>query len=515
MLKIKASAVYYIIIIAVTILLSLLIASGVPMVDDFRFNAMLPDNADCHERMRAAYARWISALDTEQFRLANQPVPWIENLLPRSVTAVILSLGVAFLIDTGRKLIKASYSSLRTYMWIAAIILLMPWYDYILAIPYMMNYPVSSAVALLTITLFLTPRHPAALKMGMLLMLCVCTGWMHEGFGLPVTIGMATWIIAEKASGGKPGKLRMLMTLAVGAGVSIVLGFSPVLSTRTAESIGKIARMPLWEMAFQLGPSMLLLTTFIVLGTVSIVRKPRQSFLWMIGSMAVSAEIIAIVFYNGARTTWPSMLFSIIGLLWLGRNMQINHKFKLCVSTLCMAGVSINLIAAIQEQISCRQDFNRVMQLYLKSQTGEVYYDIAPPHISLSLLKTSIRQFHERVPMLYISEHYAPHPPLSILPSRLARFDFNKAKMTDSIMPLYLYKNLLIIVPTDTLEAKYPADAIGLHHKLSITTQTGDIITSRYRLSTFHDASGRPFVLMMPHALTLNPALKIKSATLR
>ena len=93
----------------------------------------------------------------------------------------------------------------------------------------------------------------------------------------------------------------------------------------------KIMQMPLREVMVQLAPSAAVLMCALLL----MFSGKRDIRLMAMITAAVVAEIIALLFYNGPRTTWPAVLYSLLAILYFLRHFSLKHN-RVRVAAACL-----------------------------------------------------------------------------------------------------------------------------------------------------------------------------------
>lgn len=163
----------------------------------------------------------------------------------------------------------------------------------------------------------------------------------------------------------------------------------------------------------------------------------------------------------------------------------------------------VHLVAAIQLQRELMAQFRQVESLFTASGDGQVYMDLMQPHPDMSLYKTTVRQFNEKVPREMFSRYYdqSGHKSLTILPERLSGFKVGAGEPLRSAQGLYLFKGCIVALPDDSSTS-------DTGHLTLVTTE-GTTISSRYRGQLFKTAGGDTCRLITPHAVLINPAITI------
>lgn len=504
---------YAAVALVLSVLAGILIYVGVPVADDLWFSVRMADGAGFSERLEAAFRLMDERRMTDMLRLGNQPLPLLLMVLPRWVSAVLAAVLCLFAIEGGRRVAGVARHSVVSYLWIAGFFLLLPWYDYILSVSYMMNYLFPTAIVVWTVWWFV--RINEGMRSGRVsigvLALSMLAGWSHEGFSAPLICGMAVmigvrYLVSRRVSGIG---VCMMLTAMMGCGVIFL---SPVLGARASEGGLKIASMPIWEMAMQLGPSVAILLLAVIGSVPALIRRAERPRLLMLLTMAVAAEVVAMVFYNGPRTTWAAVLYSLLLLATLpeeyGRKTDPRRSAKQAAiaAIACCAIVAVNLQAAIRGQHIVSEEIRTVERMYDTSADGEIYLDVTRPGFDASLMKTTVRTLNERVPLRFIEQYYSKEgeqKPLTLLPEALRGFSPSESvKVADGC---YLYHGYAVAV--------VDPESRGL--SLTLTMADGASTPTRYHSVRFHGADGKEYLWLRTHVQTLDPDAEVAGYFLR
>lgn len=512
----KSKCLYVSTLVLAFVLMSWLLWIMPPICDDFRFMIQGADAMSWGERFVAACGQVREAFFTDVFRLPNQTPSFLVNVVPDWLRIPILSGSLLLMLEGGRRAMRLDTDNGLTYMWILAAMLVLPWYDYMMATSYFINYVPVSAMVLWVLYFALDDRHLGFGRRGFaaLGVLAFCTGWSHEAFAIPL-IGLLTvcFVGRYKTVKNIPRRDKWLWgLLAAGSSLNFI---SPVLWMRVQESVDSTQRRPVWEIVMQAAPELLALAVFAVI-CLFCLRRDRQSRVAALGTAValVLSAMIVLNFYNGPRTIWAMVLLTLWGGFYILNRASENFWRKPAVFAVCCAagigGMSVNLAAAIVEQPRYTAEYERVIAAYTApdNTTGEVFVDVSQPRFTPALLKTSVRSLNERTPLGCISRYYSEgRPRLQLLPARLRAyrgFDCDAVE-GDSLV---VYDNMPIVATTD------PDAYLNRRRQLTLTT-TGGTVESRYRASRFHALDGREYILLTPHAVVLDPTLRITGAQVR
>lgn len=510
--------IYWTTAIALSLLIGLLFLSGYPMADDLWFSMPGYESASSADRLFMSAEVVQRTVVTDMFRFGNLLAPLTIMALPRTVTALIYGMLCLMSIEGMRRVLRAGFDSWVTYGGIFLFFIALPWYDYLLATSYMLNYLLSSVLILWAIDLFLRDvREIGGVSEGQYAAGCVVAffaGWCHEGFALPVVCGMGVAILLIWWKLRKfPLRLAGIL-LCVACGVAVIFA-GATFKTRSAGMFEAVERMPGWEFAIQLGPSLAILTVTLLLSLPVLIRDFNRPRLLLLLTSAVAAECVAVAFYSGPRTGWPCVLYSMTALLSLpteyGRFNKMSQRGVAFIAFAVLMSVGLHLLYAIRSQLRLSEEYTSVMREYAGSVSGEVYHDVTTPRVDLSLLKTSVRVLNDAHSLHFISLYEMGKDErkgeLRILPSRLRGFLPELASSVSTGSDGYVYKDMAIT----GVNAGVPEEG-GL---IEVTTVDGKKSISRYRPIEFHDAAGRRYYWLMLHLQTISPETQIIDWELR
>ena len=194
-MKIRRSRYLYILLAITALLVGVLYFIAVPVADDYWF--MTPRGKAVNFADTFALIR--DRLATDQMRLPNQLLPLLLNHMARWLQALLVALLTLLTLIGGVRLASRGDAPTRGYVWAALFMLCLPWYDYLLALSYMLNYVLTSCLILWTIWIFCRrleePMGGAA--SGAVIFLALLAGWSHEAFSVPLFGGLLLWMLME------------------------------------------------------------------------------------------------------------------------------------------------------------------------------------------------------------------------------------------------------------------------------------------------------------------------------
>ncbi|MCM1489244.1 MAG: DUF6056 family protein [Muribaculum sp.] len=428
---------------------------------------------------------------------------------------VLSGLAIYLLLTLAAKLAGARKGSVISWLLTVAIVFCLPWYDYLFLCSYGVNYIWSSMLAVMASYAFMHTGNTRGLKAVAVASVMFLSGWMHEAYGVPLCVAATGWLLLKKKS---LTKAMVLNWISLGIG-TLMTFLSKAFWNRT-EGKMLIEEFPLREFILQLGPSIFLLMLFataIIYGLsgskrCTILRGNVPEVVYFSLFIAISS-IITFRYFCGARSAMPLSLMSIIGAAYI---------FNLCTSTCSKKFTGIfGLISAIicvlhltytvSEQSQRKKEYYEIEAMYMQSEDGSFFYDVTFPKVDFSLLKTSVRQFHEKTPIWMWDKYHnreSGDKHLLILPTDISNFAGigNPSRTTKGVQ---IYNNWVIADPEIFETSEHHAKTIKL------VKPGGDIVTSRYRTEQFKAKDGKEYTLLIPHEKILDRGLNISDVILQ
>lgn len=493
------------------ILIAILFGLTPPGVDDLLF--LLPAKG-CEPGVGLwgmMMGEWPRIWLTETGRLGNFIAMPILYLMPKWIFGIITGGLTYLLIILSCRLTRSRYGSIISWLLYASIILAYPWYDFLTMVTYAVNYIWSAVAAVGAILCFINIKSYSIAKTIAACLLMFAAGWMHEGFGAPLTAGLTLSLVLQH---NKVGKRQILSWICAGAGTCMTT-FSPTFWTRSGEELNLLMKYPYKEIIMNIGPVLIFLTAmaFISVWIISSHKVKKGILLTVPSIILITATLVAtavfLKFYTGPRTAAPALLYSMLACGYILTSAIGNRRIPTRLQWLTgilIGGFSIaHLAYADYAQTDITKEFKTVTHLYETSDDGVVYYDLAYPKADLSLFKTSVRQLHERVPKEFIRKYFKPEHKMVILPTSMK--DFNPDKALKSYMtPGAMIYNGTIVLP-DTIDTES-------FHRIHILTEDGKYLPSRFRIDKFSCPDYGEFKILTPHIKVLNSSLKIKDTSL-
>lgn len=334
-------------------------------------------------------------------------------------------------------------------------------------------------------------------------------GWMHEGFGAPFTAAIGLCLICNLRT-IKWKEYSSFLIAAAGTGVTFL---SPTFWSRSVSGANKITQFPFTEAVLQLGPALLLFLVFLI-SIVILLNKNKhhntylnvrkRNLIILTSGFCIASAVVFLKYYCGPRTGAPLLLLSAIGcaatFTTLYKNKH-NHVLQWLFCIIVSFGVLTNLIFAIIKQHQLKREYDDIVNLFEASENGTFFYDLSYPVADATLFKTSVRQFHEKVPIRFWEIYYGPEKKMVILPSAMKGFSPSKSRKS-RYTPEALIYNGWIVLPDDF--------DIDSHKQIKILLEDGTVKATRFRHDDFTGQDGNKYTLISPHKKILNPDIIIK-----
>lgn len=492
------------------------------MLDDFWFKDGAKDLVNLNDKLL-----WLVNIIQERrlsdsWRFANLLGPFFLVLFPRFVFS-LLTAGIVFVtLFISRKIITPISFSIRSWLLLAAYVFYLPWYDGILCIMFALNYVWATALTVTVIFLFFRAELCEVRRRKIMIAgvfgICFLTGWIHEGFSLPLICGCIASMVYTILCGERIGHVRIIMILMLMAGFGMVLS-SPSFWHREGVAENKLLLMPFNELLMQLGPSLFAVIIYLVTLCLAILRRVplygkwqlyrvvRFEDVFFLGSIA-SALFVELMYFGGARLGWATELFAILATLrlWGEWNFRLRLPWRMLWILIIIVFIIFNLLSAIRLQLKLKREFYEIVALYEDSRDGTVYYDPIKPSIDWTLLKSSVLQFHQRIPCKMFSRYYNPDKSLNLLPRSISDFSVEIAKRSAYSDGVWIYNSHIIVRPT------LLSDSQSI---VTVVLKDKSLVDSRFRRNSFRGNDGNDYILIVPHVQVLNSEVEIKDAFFR
>lgn len=444
-------------LVAVVMLYIAIFALTPMCVDDYFYSF---HSASLTSPFDKAAAIWQNCQDRWHFdtgRLCNLMAPVFLGLFPKIVFSIISGLFIWMSVRLMCRLAGVGRGSVGSWVIVFLLNFALPWFEYMFTVIFALNYVWPSALSLLFVYWMLNynavVEKQSPSRFVVMCGIALLTGWMHEGFSVPVIAGMvATWGLTKR----RPEKRELILFFSYVAGFILIV-ISPALWYRTEHiepyftyfSTGK-------QILYGVGCNLLFYVFCGCLVYESSKRKFRlmlkedREFFALIVFIIVSslaALMLFFKFYTGPRMGWFATQFGSIGVVALGRRVfsPQKHLVGAVIKSSIAFTIVLNLTAAVVEQERLYRENKEIVELFLKSPNGDVYYDNLPRNISFSLYKTTARYFNlESRGWFSYYWREDDNIPMILLPTKLKDFDHGSATPCPSDSTLYMLDGLLL-----------------------------------------------------------------------
>lgn len=491
----------------VVVMLYIAIFALTPMcVDDYFYSF---HSASLTSPFDKAAAIWQNCQDRWHYdtgRLCNLMAPVFLGLLPKIVFSIISGFFIWMSVRLMCRLAGVGRGSVGSWVIVFLVNFALPWFEYMFTVIFALNYLWPSALSLLFVYWMLNfnavVEKQSPSRFVVMCGIAVLTGWMHEGFSVPVIAGLtATWALTRH----RPAKREFILFLCFVVGFMLIVA-SPALWCRT-ENMEPYFRFlsPGRKIFYGIGCNSLFFGLCLFLIYLVVRRRMKRLFvdapnirplIIFILASSIAATALFFKFYTGPRMAWYATQLCSIGLVAVGNKVftpvkrSVGHILKSAIAFL----VFFNLTFAVVEQNKLYNESEEIVRLFLDSPNGDVFYDNIPRHISPSLYKTSIRYFN--MESLGIFSHYWRENDdvmLTLLPTRLKNFEPASAMPCRSDSTLFI-KDGLLVVRESAVAGK---DWIRIE-----TTETGWTETTIHR-KFFSAADNSRWALIDPYISSL------------
>lgn len=508
----KIQRQFFVSIVVITgILFAILISLTPPGADDLLFFLPAKGHVPGFDLWDAMVEDFPRIWQTQSGRLGNFIAMPFLYLMPKWIFGSITGIFVTVLILLSCRLTVSRYGSIVSWLLYATIVFALPWYDYLPLVTYAVNYVWAATAVTATALCFLNIDRYNKSATILSCILGFAAGWIHEGFGAPLCAGLVLAIVLNL----RRITLRQILLFLCTVFGTCVTFLSPVFWSRSMRESNFLLKFTYKEAVMQIGPAMLFLTALLLIIIVVVskrggIKKMIKSVPEMIFVGATAASVVIFLkYYTGPRTGTPSILYSALGCAYFlsSHFRHINLKSGIVALIGIVVGLFgiIHLVYADVAQSRLSKEYEEVTILYQQSEDGTFYYDLTYPKVDLSLFKTSVRQFHEKVPKEFMRMYFSPEHDMVILPTAMQGFSPEKAVKSELTPSALIFKGWIVL-----------PDSIGLDSfsRIHILTEDGKYISSRFRKDRFKDEIGRNFILVTPHVKVLDPSIKLRDVAI-
>lgn len=372
-----------------------------------------------------------------------------------------------------------------SWVAVACAVLLLPWYDNIFAVSYFMNYAGSTAMIFFMLWCLRRAISGHALPLWISVPACFLSGWCHEGFSMPLAVGLVAAVAIDR---------RIVTRQSLAVGLSFAAGtIFPLLFPAIWHRSGTMecrSLPPSWIAAgCGLAFAGIAATTVVMLTPRLRRRVDRRQWAFIV-MFALSAAVsfgIALHFTPGPRSMWIPQLMGIATLLSLLPSLRLSSKQWMRITAKAVSALLVltNLSAALYCEFRFRREFDDISSEVAANGTELFYHDretLSPSEEWLVLGKVSRECFGSGEPMADLARYYS-HGKLrmiSIVPTELRDFDPSEATRTDSSGLCLTYRGHHIVAH----------EAIISSGSIDTEAADGSIRRRRVTVQPFRDTDG-------------------------
>ncbi len=448
---------------------------------------------------------------TTNGRVGNLAAALFLGFMPRGVWAVLMALCCLGIMALGPRVVRCRPGSVASAAWVAGFCFLFPWLDYMFSIMYSLNYLPALLLGLATFALYergYDGREPARSAVAGFLA-AWGAAWWHEGLAVPLGASLVVYSLVRRQRLPRPCA-AILGGVALGAAC---IALSPAFwnSMDFREPIWNRGTLS-WRLLHLLGFNCLF---FLYLAAIVVVLAFRATRRRLVASRVHLARQLALLafglvtlpiyvkYYAGPRTGAFSQMFSLAGLLSLGRiylPRPLPRRVALVAWALLFGACLASLAASIAVQRRLSAEIERVDAMWRSPASqarGAVFFDVTRPAAGLDLFRPSYQVLNTSYGL----------DGRTILPARLEHFDSRRHGTACSDTMLLLYDGLVVY-----RDAWDMGPARTRRPDIVIVTAAGDSIESRADWYSFRDTAGAPCTYVAVHAAIMNPSLEIADA---
>lgn len=325
-------------------------------------------------------ATWSYHYNFDNARLGNILVPFF-LLLPKWIGSGLCVAAWLFAMTGSFRLAKVNIRQsplvpLAVFLWC----FFMPWRNGMGCVVFQFNYLIPSAIGVYMIRLVLNGKYRLTTGI-MIFILSFLTGWWHEGFALPIFVGIAVLLIFYK-NARKSKAICAVIGLLAGM---CILFTAPGMSLRCTTSISLSISDILGAIPYTLAMSSVY-WFFVILIVINLFRRCGKDIfkdpiiLFVLSSGLVPVALMMIT-YTESRVAWWSQFISVIGIMRLleecNGGLWARYDKKITVLTfLGMSCVVIHLTSVDYYANRMRAALGHAIVKYKNNKDKAVFEDV-------------------------------------------------------------------------------------------------------------------------------------------
>ena len=442
-------------------------------------------------------------------RLANILCGLIVTSFPHWLFSVLSGIGFAYLywlIITLSKINNRQKAPVLV-LAVAASIVLLPFRNHIIVCDYLLNYLYPS-IFILSFILILKRVEDKALTwlpfIGALL-LGACAGWFHEGFSVPVCVGLGVYAIYKRFH---LSPQWWILVIIFGL-ISLWTALAPGIWQRVSRELnGHDSIEKIKDVVFVLPVVFIaviwVLITFLKKTLKLITAKifKRQEIIVAFTAACVNA-IMVLCLASDSRAGWPGELFSFIVLLAYVPYLKFIRAGRLLYisSIIVYLLLCVFFVNVLIWQKRFYDESKKIEAMLYESESGTIFYDIMNPRstrLSTLFLVTRdlwVQSFH----FFTMSDDIrVKNKQFVVVPKALENFNLSKAKKIEGSADLWTYNGYIV-----GKEAQYKNKDLGWFGdecSYDIITEDGALLKNQICFRTsFSLPDGKRYMYVYPY----------------
>ena len=421
--------------------------------DDIAFYKLYTDYSDGENvfSFKTLYNYALEIRADDNGRLSNILCGPAIAFIPKWMFAIFTGVGFALMYWLMNFIIGISRSRLATFILLscACSFFLLPMRDHIFVCDYILNYIWPSIFIFWFIWLLSHAQKGNLSVPGIIgsIFVAIFAAWFHEGFSVPVCIGLAFLCIVKKF---KFSWQWWILVVVFGI-VSIWVTCAPGVLMRANTEFNGLSIAGKIKIAVTQFPAVILLLIFLIISIknksfASIRTKLLNNPITFVTTVSAFAGLIIVLCINSApRASWPGEIFSLVSLLYvLSKTELLSLRYFRFIPLLCYVFICFLLTTTIIWQKRFFDENNEIFKQLSESEEGTIYYDIIDPtQARWPTLGMAVNDLWSN------DWHYGClsellDKPCAVVPTALKDFSIEKAQRIDGPDSLMVYKGLLI-----------------------------------------------------------------------
>jgi hypothetical protein len=357
-------------------------------------------------------AHWYS--DTG--RLINLVSSVFLTLVPKWLYSILLTALLVAMIHYMHKLSDTKSRTLMQWIIIGGFALVLPWHDCMTCVIFSLNYVFTSTLMLFVLYRAMQLAKPEfnASKNYVIATLIagyIC-GWTHEGFSVPLTIGLCAYALTIGLKNIPKRMLWLIASLILGIATFLVSPSIRVRINGVPNIIDYVYEAGVTGWFWRLITYNIIYFAFIFTLIASLINKKIKSilvggnreklaFIMLLLSATTFLMILFFTYYTGPRCGMCNEILSLIGTTYLLNIWMNEYSINIKRSYTVAIAVAVTFItlfinaSAFSLQLKLNKERVYIMQQYVASPDGVVYCDLIPFNHGLIDSRTTARQFHD------------------------------------------------------------------------------------------------------------------------